>query len=169
MTTESAVMLVPPSFAGRCGRADRPTLNSRPRPGREDAPGSPAGPQPGPVARTRSRRYEDELGGGSLVVVGCVVVVGSLVVVGPVVVVDSLVVVGWVVVVVLEVVVGRVVVVVVLLVVVLVVVVVPGGGQPVTQNTLYLVSAPWEPSALIVSLTWKPWLGCGWIPVKSSV
>src|SRR6266508_5962564 len=47
MTTESAVMLVPPS-------ADRRTLSSRPRPSREcGAPGGPAGPQPGPVARTR--------------------------------------------------------------------------------------------------------------------
>jgi hypothetical protein len=81
---------------------------------------------------------------------GLVVVVDSLVEV-----VDSLVVVGSVVV--------------VLLVVVLVEVVVTGGGQPVTQNTLCLTSAPCEPSALIVSLTWKPWLGCGWIPVKSSV
>jgi hypothetical protein len=94
-------------------------------------------------------------------------------VVGSVVVVVLEVVVGSVVVVVLEVVVGRVVVVVLVVVevVVLVVVevVVTGGGQPVTQNTLYLVSAPWEPSALIVSLTWKPWLGCGSIPVKSSV
>jgi hypothetical protein len=80
---------------------------------------------------------------------GLVVVVDSLVEV-----VDSLVVVGSVVVV---------------LLVVLVEVVVTGGGQPVTQNTLCLTSAPCEPSALIVSLTWKPWLGCGWIPVKSSV
>src|SRR6266508_4838493 len=38
-----------------------------------------------------------------------------------------------------------------------VVVVVVPGMQPVTQNTLCLVSAPCEPSAWIVSLTWKPW------------
>jgi len=100
---------------------------------------------------------------GSVVLGSDVVVV--LEVVGGVVVV-VLEVVGGVVVVVLEVVGG---VVVVVLVVVDVEVVVTGGGQPVTQNTLYLVSAPCEPSALIVSLTWKPWLGCGWIPVKSSV
>ena len=111
---------------------------------------------------------------GSVVLVVLDVVDDVLEVVGSVVVV-VLEVVGSVVVVVLEVVVGRVVVVVLVVVdvevVVLVVVevVVTGGGQPVTQNTLYLVSAPWEPSALIVSLTWKPWLGCGSIPVKSSV
>jgi hypothetical protein len=48
-----------------------------------------------------------------------------------------------------------------------------GGGdvspQPVTQNTLYLGSAPCDPSAWIVSLTWKPWIGCGVTPVKSNV
>jgi hypothetical protein len=109
---------------------------------------------------------------GSVVLVVLDVVEDVLEVVGSVVVVVLEVVVGSVVVV-LEVVVGRVVVVVLVVVdvevVVLVEVVVTGGGQPVTQNTLYLVSAPCEPSALIVSLTWKPWLGCGWIPVKSSV
>jgi hypothetical protein len=111
---------------------------------------------------------------GSVVLVVLDVVDDVLEVVGSVVVVVLEVVVGSVVVV-LEVVVGRVVVVVlvvvevVVLVVVDVEVVVTGGGQPVTQNTLYLTSAPCEPSALIVSLTWKPWLGCGWIPVKSSV
>jgi hypothetical protein len=111
---------------------------------------------------------------GSVVLVVLDVVDDVLEVVGSV---DDVleVVVGSVVVVVLEVVVGRVVVVVLVVVdvevVVLVVVevVVTGGGQPVTQNTLCLTSAPWEPSALIVSLTWKPWLGCGSIPVKSSV
>ena len=50
-----------------------------------------------------------------------------------------------------------------------VVVVVGLGTQPVTQNTLCLTSAPWEPSALIVSLTWKPCTGCGVMPVKSRV
>jgi len=52
--------------------------------------------------------------------------------------------------------------------VVVLVVVVPA-GQPVTQNTLCLTSAPWEPSALTVSFTWKPWLGCGSMVPKSSV
>src|SRR4030095_5332452 len=41
------------------------------------------------------------------------------------------------------------------------------GPHPVTQNTLYLVSAPWEPSALTVSLTWNPSLGWGSVPVKA--
>ena len=50
-----------------------------------------------------------------------------------------------------------------------VVLVVVGGAQPVTQKTLCLTSAPWEPSALIVSLTWKPCTGCGVMPVKSRV
>ncbi len=37
-----------------------------------------------------------------------------------------------------------------------------GGASPqVTQNTLCLVSAPWEPSAWIVSLTWYPCVGWG--------
>ena len=49
------------------------------------------------------------------------------------------------------------------------VVVVGAGTQPVDQKTLCLTSAPWEPSALMVSLTWKPWLGWGWMPVKSRV
>ena len=46
-----------------------------------------------------------------------------------------------------------------------------GGGvsQPVTQKTLCLTSAPCEPSALMVSLTCHPWMGCGSMPVKSSV
>ena len=48
-------------------------------------------------------------------------------------------------------------------------VVVGAGTQPVDQKTLCLTSAPWEPSALMVSLTWKPWLGWGWMPVKSRV
>jgi hypothetical protein len=48
-------------------------------------------------------------------------------------------------------------------------VVVGGVTQPVTQKTLCLVSAPWEPSALTVSLTWNPCCGCGSMPVKSSV
>jgi hypothetical protein len=39
----------------------------------------------------------------------------------------------------------------------------------VTQKTLCLVSAPWAPSALIVSLTWKPCTGWGSMPVKSRV
>src|SRR5512133_413134 len=43
------------------------------------------------------------------------------------------------------------------------------GTQPVTQNTLYLTSAPWEPSAWMVSLTWKPCTGWGVMPVKSRV
>jgi hypothetical protein len=47
----------------------------------------------------------------------------------------------------------------VVVVVVVVVLVVVGDRQPVTQNTLYLVSAPWEPSAWMVSFTWTPWLG----------
>ncbi|HET6748255.1 MAG TPA: hypothetical protein VFL71_03260 [Actinomycetes bacterium] len=58
---------------------------------------------------------------------------------------------------------------VVLDVVVLVVVVVVPAGQPVTQKTLCLTSAPREPSALIVSFTWKPWLGWGSMLPKSSV
>jgi hypothetical protein len=49
------------------------------------------------------------------------------------------------------------------------VVVVGGVSQPVTQKTLCFTSAPWEPSALIVSLTWNPCCGCGSMPVKSSV
>ncbi len=49
------------------------------------------------------------------------------------------------------------------------VVVVCSGWQPVTQKTLYLTSAPCEPSALMVSLTWNPWLGWGSMPVKSRV
>ena len=52
---------------------------------------------------------------------------------------------------------------------VVVVEVVGGVSQPVTQNTLYLVSAPWAPSAWMVSLTWTPWFGCGVIPVRSRV
>jgi hypothetical protein len=44
-----------------------------------------------------------------------------------------------------------------------------GVSQPVTQKTLCLTSAPRDPSALIVSLTWNPCFGCGSIPVKSSV
>jgi hypothetical protein len=39
------------------------------------------------------------------------------------------------------------------------VVVVGPGMHSVTQKTLGFMSAPWEPSALMVSLTWKPWLG----------
>jgi hypothetical protein len=50
-----------------------------------------------------------------------------------------------------------------------VVVVVGPGTQPVTQKTLCLTSAPWLPSALMVSLTWKPWVGWGVMPVKSRV
>jgi len=50
-----------------------------------------------------------------------------------------------------------------------VVVVVGPGTHPVTQKTLCLTSAPWAPSALIVSFTWKPWFGWGWMPVKSRV
>jgi len=50
-----------------------------------------------------------------------------------------------------------------------VVVVVGLGPQPVTQNTLCLTSAPREPSALTVSLTWKPCTGWGSIPVRSRV
>jgi hypothetical protein len=49
------------------------------------------------------------------------------------------------------------------------VVVVGAGTQPVTQKTLCLTSAPWEPSALTVNLTWTPWLGWGWMPVRSRV
>src|SRR6266516_289703 len=52
---------------------------------------------------------------------------------------------------------------------VVVVVVVPVLPQPVTQNTLYLVSAPCDPSAWMVSLTWTPCSGCGSMPVRSSV
>jgi hypothetical protein len=48
-------------------------------------------------------------------------------------------------------------------------VVVGGVSQPVTQKTLCLTSAPCEPSALIVSLTWNPCCGWGSMPVKSSV
>jgi hypothetical protein len=44
-----------------------------------------------------------------------------------------------------------------------------GVSQPVTQKTLCLTSAPRDPSALIVSLTWNPCCGCGAMPVKSSV
>ena len=47
--------------------------------------------------------------------------------------------------------------------------VVGGVSQPVTQKTLCFTSAPWAPSALMVSLTWNPWMGCGSMPVKSSV
>ena len=54
-------------------------------------------------------------------------------------------------------------------VVVVDVVVVGPGTHPLDQNTLCLTSAPWEPSALMVSLTWKPWLGWGSMPVKSRV
>src|SRR6266516_1753757 len=50
---------------------------------------------------------------------------------------------------------------------VVVVVVVPVLPQPVTQNTLYLVSAPCDPSAWMVSLTWTPCSGCGSMPVRS--
>jgi hypothetical protein len=49
------------------------------------------------------------------------------------------------------------------------VLVVGGVAQPVTQKTLCLTSAPWEPSALIVSLTWTPCCGCGSMPVTSRV
>ena len=48
-----------------------------------------------------------------------------------------------------------------------VVVVVELGPQPVTQNTLCFTSAPWDPSAWMVSLTWKPCTGWGSIPVRS--
>jgi hypothetical protein len=82
---------------------------------------------------------------GAMVVVEATVVVGAMVVVGATVVVGAIVVVGA------------------------VVVVVGAGAQPVTQKTLCLTSAPWEPSALMVSLTWKPWLGWGSMPVKSKV
>ena len=57
----------------------------------------------------------------------------------------------------------------VLVVVPEVVVVVGPGPQPLTQNTLCLTSAPWEPSAWMVSLTWTPWFGWGSIPVRSRV
>jgi hypothetical protein len=53
-------------------------------------------------------------------------------------------------------------------VVVVVVVVVSGGTQSVTQNTLCLTSAPCDPSAWIVSLTWNPCWGCS-SPVNSPV
>jgi hypothetical protein len=43
------------------------------------------------------------------------------------------------------------------------------GPQPVTQNTLCFTSAPWDPSAWRVSLTWKPCTGWGSIPVRSRV
>src|SRR5215207_4155076 len=49
------------------------------------------------------------------------------------------------------------------------VVVVGPGPQPVTQKTLCLTSAPWEPSAWMVSLTWTPWLAWGSMPVRSRV
>ena len=49
------------------------------------------------------------------------------------------------------------------------VVVVGEGPQPVTQKTLCLTSAPWEPAAWMVSLTWKPCTGWGSMPVKSRV
>lgn len=39
--------------------------------------------------------------------------------------------------------------------------VVPKGGEHVTQNTFCFVSAPIDPSASTVSLTWNPWLGWG--------
>ena len=49
------------------------------------------------------------------------------------------------------------------------VVVVGAGAQPVTQKTLCLTSAPWEPSALMVNLTWTLWLGWGSMPLRSRV
>ena len=49
------------------------------------------------------------------------------------------------------------------------VVVVSSPPQPVTQNTLYLVSAPCEPSAWTVSFTWTPCRGWGVMPLRSSV
>lgn len=39
--------------------------------------------------------------------------------------------------------------------------VVPKGGEHVTQNTFCFVSAPIDPSASTVSLTWNPSLGWG--------
>ena len=77
------------------------------------------------------RRRRRRGGPGRRVVVGGMVVVVVTVVVGAIVVVGAVVVVG-----------GT-------------------GTQPVTQKTLCLTSAPWEPSALMVSLTWKPWAGAG--------
>jgi hypothetical protein len=47
--------------------------------------------------------------------------------------------------------------------------VVGGVSHPVTQKTLCFTSAPLEPSALIVSLTCHPWMGCGSMPATSSV
>jgi hypothetical protein len=47
--------------------------------------------------------------------------------------------------------------------------VVGGGAQPDTQKTLCFTSAPLEPSALMVSLTCQPWMGCGSMPERSSV
>ena len=50
-----------------------------------------------------------------------------------------------------------------------VVVVVGGGSHPFTQNTLCFTSAPWEPWACTVSLTWWPCWGCGATPAKLRV
>ena len=47
--------------------------------------------------------------------------------------------------------------------------VVGGVTQPVTQKTLCFTSAPCEPSAFTVSLTWNPCCGWGSMPAKSSV
>jgi hypothetical protein len=47
--------------------------------------------------------------------------------------------------------------------------VVGGVAQPDTQKTLCFTSAPLEPSALMVSLTCHPWMGCGSMPERSSV
>ncbi len=83
--------------------------------------------------------YGDDVVGVDVELGGCVVVVlVVVVVVDGVVVEEDVVVVGG-----------------------IVVVVDGGGAQPVTQKTLYFVSAPGEPSAWMVSLTCHPWIGCG--------
>jgi hypothetical protein len=47
--------------------------------------------------------------------------------------------------------------------------VVGGVTQPVTQKTLCFTSAPCEPSAFTVSLTWNPCCWWGSMPAKSNV
>ena len=114
------------------GRLAAPVNGSTPPPGVDESP--PRGP-PG---------AEEDPPTPAVVVVSLLVVVSSEVEVAPVVEVAFVVVVSPVVVVVPP-----------------EVVVVGAGTQPVTQKTLCLTSAPWEPSALMVSLTWKPWVGWG--------
>ena len=49
-------------------------------------------------------------------------------------------------------------------------VVVAGAGDAIGDpEHLVLHVRAVEPSALTVNLTWKPWLGCGVIPVRSRV